>query len=255
MKLIGPLIFSGLVALGAAGVAASSAAAAVADISDWVAVDTMAGLNNYALTSSTSAGGTFADRRQNAASLSDQSLVGGPFDWFTPLSMSGSVTFSNAFDPVMFIGWYNSSNLNERIGLGLANPVPAGTGIRWQTQSGNLGATGYVSQTFASNAASTFAPGTYSFTFAYDGAGHMTGTFDTMAFSKNYAQPTNTSLNLNRFGLLQKSSTNDDVNSYTFSISNVTYTGQTSVIPEPGSAMLTLMGFAMFVRFWRWHRR
>jgi hypothetical protein len=218
---------------------------AVADLSDWVAIDTMAGLNNYGLTSATSAGGTFADRRQNEASLSDHTLNDtgsiiegdGAFDWGDTLSMSGTVTFSNAFDPVMFFGWYNSSNLNERIGMGVANPVPEGTGIRMQTQSGNVAGTGVVSQNVTgSTTTSTFAPGTYSFTFNYDGQGHMTGTFHETNFARNYALPTNALLNMDRFGILQKSTMNDDVNSYTFSISDLTYTGQTDFVEagQPG---------------------
>ena len=207
-----------------------SVAFGVADLSDWIGIDNMAGANNYALTSSTSAGGTFADRRLNAASLSDHSVGGSPYQWNSPLSMSGTVTFSNAFDPVMFIGWYNSNNLIERIGIGVANPVPAGTGIRWQTQSGNVAGTGVLSQNFtASTTTSTFAPGTYSFTFEYDGSGHMTGMFDTLAFARNYALPNNALLNMDRFGILQKSNADDDVNTYTFSISNLNYTGDTQI--------------------------
>ena len=221
----------------------STTFAAFASLSDWIGIDNTAGANNYSVTSATSAGGTFADRRLNAASLSDHTLVGGIFDWSSPLSMSGTVNFSNAFDPVMFFGWYNSSNLNQRIGLGVANPVPAGGGIRWQTQSGNTGATGVVSQNLGANTTvSTFAPGTYSFTFAYDGAGHMTGTFDTLNFARNYAQPTNTDLNMDRFGFLQKSSVDDDLNTYTLNMSNINYTGE-SQVPEPSSLALLAAGF------------
>ena len=60
--------------------------------------------------------------------------------------MSGTMTFSGAFDPVAFLGWYSSTNLNQRIGIGVADTAPAGGGIRWQTQSGNLGGTAITSQ-------------------------------------------------------------------------------------------------------------
>jgi hypothetical protein len=221
----------------------SAAFAGFAGIGDWVGIDNMAGANNYDVITRTSAGGTFADRRLNAASLSDHTLEGGSFDWNSPLSMSGQVSYSSSvFDPVMFFGWYNSSNLNQRIGLGVANPVPAGSGIRWQTQSGNTGATGVVSQNLGANTTvSTFPPGTYSFTFNYDGDGHMTGTFGSLNFARNYAVPTNQDLNMDRFGFLQKATADDDSHTYTLRIHELNYTGETQ-IPEPASVLLLALG-------------
>ena len=144
--------------------------------------------------------------------------------------MSGTVSFTGGFDPVVFIGWYHSTNLNERIGIGVANPIPAGTGIRWQTQSGNVAGTGVVSQNFGANTTvSTYAPGTYPFTFTYDGIGHMAGTFNGVNFARNYAAPTNLALQMDRFGFLQKSTSDDNVNTITLNISNISYTGQTDV--------------------------
>ncbi|MBA3484222.1 MAG: PEP-CTERM sorting domain-containing protein [Pirellulales bacterium] len=215
----------------------ASVALAVADLSEWVGVGNTAPANNYVVTSPTSAGGTFAERRLVAASLSDQTLTGGPFDWFSPLSMSGTVQFTGGFDPVTFFGWYNTANLNQRIGIGVANPVPAGGGIRWQTQSGSVSGTTVNSQNVSDNTStSTFAPGTYTFNFAYDGLGHMTGDFGGTMFARNYALPNNTALNLDRFGFLQKSGSDDNVNTFTLNVSNITYTGETPFVPSTDSA-------------------
>ncbi len=231
------LALRGCLALVALQLLSGVSLAAFASLSDWVGVDNTASPNNYVVTSPTSAGGTFAERRLNAASLADQTLVGGPFDWNTPLSMSGTVQFSGVVDAVMFLGWYDSTNLNERIGLGVANPVPAGARIRWQTQSGNVAGNGVVSQNLgATTTLSTFAAGTYAFTFDYNGAGNMTGTFGSLAWAKNYAAPTNQDLNMDRFGFLQKS-TSDDNATYTLNISNINYTGQNQ-IPEPSALAL-----------------
>jgi hypothetical protein len=157
--------------------------------------------------------------------------------------MSGTLSFTGTVDPVAFLGWYNSANLNQRIGIGVANPIPVGGGIRWQTQSGNTAATGVTSQNVNSTTTnSTLAPGTYPFTFTYDGAGHMNGNIGSLVFlQRNYAVPTNQNLNLNRFGFLQKSTADDNVNTFTWNISEINYTGETQV-PEP--ACLTLLGLA-----------
>jgi hypothetical protein len=208
--------------------------AGFASLSDWVGTNNTNPANNYTVTSDSSAGGTFAERKLNESSLSDQTLVGGPFSWSSPLSMSGTLSFTGTVDPVAFLGWYNSANLNQRIGIGVANPIPVGVGIRWQTQSGNTGATGVTSQNVNSTTTnSTLPPGTYAFTFTYDGAGHMNGSIGSLVFlQRNYAQPTNQALNMNRFGFLQKSTSDDNVNTFTWNISNINYTGETQV-PEP----------------------
>jgi hypothetical protein len=205
---------------------------ASASLNDWVGIGNVNGANNYVVTSPTSAGGTFAERRATAASLSDHTLVAGSFDWNTPLTMSGTVQFTGGFDPVFFLGWYDSTNLNERIGIGAANPSPAGGGIRWQTQSGNVAANGVVSQNFTgSTTTSTLPPGTYSFTFNYDGVGHMTGTLGAINFARNYAAPADQDLNMDRFGFLQKSTTDDDAHSFVVHISDINYTGETQYVP------------------------
>jgi hypothetical protein len=205
---------------------------ASADLSDWVGIGNLNGANDYVVTSATSAGGIFAERRAVAASLSDHTLLGGTFDWNSTLAMSGTIQFTGAFDPVFFFGWFDSTNPNERIGIGAADPSPAGSGVRWQTQSGNAAATGIVSQNFTgSTATSKFAPGIYSFTFNYDGAGHMTGTFGTINFARNYSAPTNPDLNMDRFGFLQKSSTDDDAHTFIVNVSNINYTGETQYSP------------------------
>ena len=220
----------------------SRAMLSAASLTDWVGIGNTTSPNNYVVTSTTSAGGTFAERRLTAASLSDQTLAGGTFDWNNPLSMSGTVQFTSGYDPVFFFGWYDSTNLNERIGLGAANPVPAGAGTRWQTQSGNTAATGVVSQDLnTSTTNSTFAPGTYNFTFSYDGAGHMTGTLGTLNWARNYAAPTNQDLNMNRFGFLQKSTADDDVHTFVVNVSNINYTGETQVSAPRCPATTTTM--------------
>jgi hypothetical protein len=205
---------------------------AAASLLDWVGIGNVGGANNYVVTSATSAGGTFAERRATAASLTDHTLVGGTFDWNSQLSMSGTVQFTGGFDPVFFLGWYDSTNLNERIGIGAANPSPVGGGIRWQTQSGNTAGTGIVNQNFTNNTTtSTLPPGTYAFTFNYNGAGNMSGTFGTINFSRNYAQPSNQNLNMDRFGFLQKASTDDDAHFFTVNISDINYTGEIQYTP------------------------
>jgi hypothetical protein len=201
-----------------------------ADLSDWVGLNNTASPNNYTVSGST-VGGTFAERRLNESSLSDITLQGGPFNWNATLDMSGTVSYPAApVDPVLFFGWYHSTNLNERIGIGLADPIPVGSGIRWQTQSGNVAGTGVVSQNFGSNTTnSTYATGTYPFTFHYDGSGHMTGTFNGVNFARNYALPNNAVLAMDKFGLLQKSTSNNDA-TFQITFSNISYTGQTDLV-------------------------
>ena len=161
--------------------------------------------------------------------------------------MSGTLQFTGTFDPVAFLGWYNSANLNERIGLGVANPIPAGGGIRWQTQSGNVAGNGVVSQNVNSTTTnSTLVPGTYAFNFTYDGAGHMNGNIGSLVFlQRNYAAPTNQNLNLNRFGFLQKSTADDNAHTFSWNISDINYTGETQV-PEPAGLVLVSLGGVLF---------
>ena len=62
----------------------------------------------------------------------------------------------------------------------------------------------------------------------------MTGNIGSLVFVQRvYAQPTNQNLNLDRFGFLQKSTSDDNAHTFTWNISNISYTGETQVSSGP----------------------
>ncbi|MBA3481746.1 MAG: hypothetical protein H0T51_08020 [Pirellulales bacterium] len=234
-------IVRGILAVLAMQLLTSVSFAAFASLNDWVGSGNTAAGNNYTVITSTSAGGTFVDRSP-AGFLSDASVGGSPFNFTSALSMSGTVTFTvpspPSVDPVWFLGWYNSSNIFDRIGLGAANPVPfPAAALRWQTIAPNPTNTGTVFKNLnTTNANSTFSNGTYPFNLTYNGAGNISGTFGAVNFSHTFTTPANQSLAMDRFGFLQPASSGGQ-GSFSLTISDINYTGE-SQVPEPSALVL-----------------
>lgn len=198
----------------------------------------------------------------NLAELSDRTLQGSLVDepdryGFTEdISASGTVSFSNpnGADPSFFFGFYNSEPGTgtgiQRLGLSVGDvtagnffrvQAAAGAGIAGSTSANTLTTTGAAPIT-AQDPINYAPAGTYDFEFSYIGATRMFEASITDGTNTFFRTPItlpatfNVSDTLDSFGFLQFGETVDAPPpepafslTYTFSVSNIDYTGDTDV--------------------------
>jgi hypothetical protein len=231
---------------------------AAADLSDWTGSNNTVSPNNYTTSGlpSVTAGGTFQARRgSTAASLSDPT-IGTALGYNTSFSMSGSITFnaptSPQIDPVWFLGFYNNTTNTHRVGLSAANATPAaGDALRFQIQSTAAAGTSVVNADLANGGNENIADGTYAFSLTYNGTTHsISASIGSFTASATYAY-TGTA-DLNRFGFLQPANT-ADTSTFTASITNINYTGETQVsgsLPAAPTALSAAPGNGQVTLNW-----
>lgn len=225
----------------------AAADAQVADLSDWAGNDNTSGNNNYVVTSPTSAGGAIQVRFPGAF-LGDTSLNGVPdstVSYDSPLSVSGTLTFneSGEVDPNFWLGFFNRDASGEPV---VNEPqvviAPADNGLadsfRWIIRASD----GVTPQFQVVDA--NIPDGTYSFSLSTDGSGLITASIGSFSNSTSVTLPAGTTFDTLGFG----QSGGSDAATFTLSVSDITYTGQTPV-PEPaGLAVLAAGGLLLAAR-------
>jgi MYXO-CTERM domain-containing protein len=222
--------------------AADGASAQIADLSTWAGNDNTSPPNSYTVTSQTSAGGTFQTRFPGGAYLADTSLNGVqdstlPFD--AGVSVSGTLTFAEGaeIDPDFWIGFFNRgpdgepSRAEPQLVISPADNGADGS-FRWIIRTDN----GDQAPLTNFLIGSPIANGTYPFTLSYSGGtvSASVGGSSTSGTTTEVAGAT-----FDSFGFAQPPA--NAAGSFSLSIENITYTGQTDV-PEP--AGLALLGVA-----------
>lgn len=245
---------------------AVNAAYAAADLSDWVGVNSnpsneveagAAQANDYGVTSETSAGGVFQERRTraaitdpvNPAYLRDETLVGSPvglpnaFGFNEDFSASGTISFANSnnVDPNGFFGFYNSTTSTlggtHRLGISMADSSTGFFRMQSNANNGSPGSTVVTNLNTTGTAApgTPVADGTYPFSFSYVASTRLFSAsvgavFRNITLADTFALSSDV---LDRFGFLQTGDQIDangpTLTTYTLSISDITYSGNTVV--------------------------
>lgn len=226
---------------------------AVASLSDWTGNLNTSGNNNYTVISPTSAGGTFQSRVSPVPTnpppenwyLRDATLTGGPLGFDESLSMSGKITIANPnnADPSWFFGWYSSTDLRYRLGIAAADSTLGANNLRLQANYGNGGVITSANLTTdgTNTAANANTPnGTYDFTFAYTPGPSNNLTVHVAPTGSDWRRE-NLTLNFatadkfDRFGFLQFGNSAADTTTFGVTVSDINYTGETQLVPEPTS--------------------
>jgi hypothetical protein len=215
-------------------------------------------------------GGTSAINYEHSY-LADHTLEGGPFTFANALHMDGTLQFDmpaagaageTGAEPNFCFCWYDHTDTRHRVGLGLSNTTEtgftaapnalradlfyassAGSGFVFATNDGSSGTT-------ANNGAPAQIPdGTYHFTFDYVPATDTSGTGTAgSSMSATITNGTTTWTNtlsplpnapwffdgfsLDSFGVIIRTTSGAVRNGvFTFSISDLTYTGGTAFVP------------------------
>jgi PEP-CTERM motif-containing protein len=239
----------------------------LANLSDWVGNNNtgggVAGNNNYTVLSPTSAGGTFQTRISPGTTpptfyLADTSLAGGPYGYDTPLSMSGKITFTNPsnVDPLWHFGWFSSTNVTNRLGFSANDASLGANHFRYQTAWSVLSPSGSGAKNMATDdsgvnsALSSIPAGTYNFTLTYTpgASNNLSAQIDPGGSNWRAINMTvnrSTAGVFDRFGFLQLGQGSPVTTTFTTTVNDINYTGETQV-PEPASMVMLLFAGVVF---------